>query len=191
MKRNGVVKYLAFIFTIILLVSTWVFFRKENTEFVYYNILFFFLIMFVLIAERRLKFKFSVIIGLGVVLVMHLLGGLVQIGDMRLYDIPLGPFAYDNLLHFAIGFVFAVLSLNLFHKVHEWKKTHKAAFFFFIVLCTLGLGALVEIAEYIGVEFLKAPGVGDYVNNARDLVFDVLGAIVAAIMMLVTGNGKR
>jgi len=191
MSEKRVMTFLAILITVIIAVSTFVFWRNENTEFVYYNMLFVILFVMFLFANRRLKFRIPVIASLGVVMLMHLSGGLVYIGGTRLYDIPLGPIHYDNLLHLAMGIVFAFISLNLFHRVHSWRDSHPGAFFSFIVLVTLGFGALVEIAEFIGVAFLGAPGVGDYANNARDLVFDMLGAIVGATIMLVWKNGRK
>ena len=47
----------------------------------------------------------------------------------------------------------------------------------------LGLGALYEIIELFGVSVLGNQEVGDYMNNALDLVFDFLGAILGGLVI--------
>jgi len=43
----------------------------------------------------------------------------------------------------------------------------------------LGLGALNEIVEFIITVVVQSTGVGSYVNNALDLVFNFVGALIA------------
>ena len=47
----------------------------------------------------------------------------------------------------------------------------------------MGLGALNEILEFIGVLLFPKTNVGDYFNNVWDLTFNTIGAIVAVIII--------
>ena len=44
-----------------------------------------------------------------------------------------------------------------------------------------GLGALNEIIEFIVTVFVPENNVGGYVNTALDLVFNLIGAVIAAV----------
>ena len=54
---------------------------------------------------------------------------------------------------------------------------------FLFVVFTLGIGAIVEIIEFLGVIFLHAQGVGDYTNNAIDQLFNIVGSILATLII--------
>ena len=47
----------------------------------------------------------------------------------------------------------------------------------------MGFGALNEVVEFAAVAFFGQTGVGGYWNTALDLVFNMLGAIVATIFI--------
>ena len=47
----------------------------------------------------------------------------------------------------------------------------------------LGLGAVNEIVEFTATVITPNTGVGGYVNNALDLVTDLLGAVIAIIYL--------
>ena len=46
-------------------------------------------------------------------------------------------------------------------------------------LASLGLSAINEIIEFSTVAFFNADGVGGYHNNALDLVFNLMGILLA------------
>jgi hypothetical protein len=51
-----------------------------------------------------------------------------------------------------------------------------------LILISLGIGALNELIELIAVVFLGATeGVGGYINNALDIVFNLFGAVISCI----------
>ena len=53
-----------------------------------------------------------------------------------------------------------------------------------LILMALGVGAINEIIEFIAVEFLEAAQqVGDYENNAKDLVFNLFGSFIASLII--------
>ena len=58
------------------------------------------------------------------------------------------------------------------------------------ILGAIGLGAVNEIIEFISVLLFPGNGVGGYVNNAIDLVFNTLGAVIAIGCVWVNNRGK-
>ncbi len=177
--------------TIVLIGSTILFWQNKNVEFVYYNALFFIILLFIVTTNRRLHLGVPVLLALSLLVVMHLSAGLLHIDGLRLYDISVGPLHFDKIHHFVLGSVFAFLTASLFIDALEWKVSKPRLFFFFVVLAALGFGALVEILEFAGFAVFHSPGVGDYVNNATDLVADLFGAAFGAIIMLLVKNGKN
>lgn len=61
---------------------------------------------------------------------------------------------------------------------------HFGGLVFFTFLVTMGGGAMVEIAELIG-STLSDVSVGDYANNALDLVANTVGGVVGVSLLLV------
>ncbi|VVB81724.1 Uncharacterised protein [uncultured archaeon] len=181
---------LALVMTVILIVSTILFWQDKNIEFIYYNILFFIILSFIVVTNRRLNLGVPVLLALSMLIIIHLSGGLIPVDGARLYDASFGPLPFDKIHHFVLGLVFAFLTASLFIDTLEWKLRKPKLFFFFILLAALGFGSLVEIFEFAGVTFLHSPGVGDYFNNATDLVADLFGAATGAIIMLLIKNGK-
>ena len=51
-----------------------------------------------------------------------------------------------------------------------------------VVLVVLGLGAVVEIVEYLVVLTVPEHGVGGYDNNMQDLIANALGASLAMVL---------
>lgn len=121
---------------------------------------------------------------------MHMAGGSVMIGDYKLYAQILIPFymdgefsilKYDQLVH-AYGFGVGALVIEYL----LWRKISGSISRFWIgvvaVLAAMGLGVVNEIAEFLAVVALGSTGVGGYINNALDLVFNTIGAILAVLV---------
>jgi len=190
MNRNCLA-VMSLLMTIVLIGSTILFWQSRNIEFIYYNILFFIILLFIVTTNRRLNLGVPVLLALSLLVVMHLSAGLLHIDGLRLYDVSFGPLPFDKIHHFVLGSIFAFLTASLFIDTLEWKVKKPRLFFFFVILAALGFGALVEILEFAGFAVFHSPGVGDYVNNATDLVADLFGAAFGAMIMLWIKNGKN
>lgn len=62
----------------------------------------------------------------------------------------------------------------------------RAATFGGLALCALagmGLGALNEVIEFIITLLVPENNVGGYVNTALDLVYNMVGAVIAALVI--------
>lgn len=144
------------------------------------------LILLLVVLVCRLEVRFGlgggVLWGLSVWGLGHLAGGIVPLdGDRTLYNAVVGVelFHFDRLVH-AFGFGFATLACG--KVLRSWLPSGRvtAGMAVLVVLAGLGVGAVNEIVEFAATLILPETNVGGYVNTGWDLVFDTLGAVVAA-----------
>ena len=171
-----------FLFTIISLV-------KKNYEFVYYIVVLVALLFIVVLYHKRFHLTAHVLIGLTVLGVLHLVGGNVYVFGTRLYDLWLIPpniFKFDNLVHAFATFVATFVVYNLLHPHLDRKIHHQPVLLsLLLVSITMGLGAFNEVIELVAVVTLDVGRwVGDYLNNALDLFFNLLGSIFASFFIV-------
>ena len=125
--------------------------------------------------------------GLSIVGFMHLAGGTVDVYGTRLYGFWLieGILKYDNVIHLVSIFVATFVAYSIVSPHLDLRvKHHPLLFSLLLVLIALGIGAINEIFEFGAVVFLDAQeAVGDYFNNALDLVFNLIGAIIACFFI--------
>jgi len=160
---------------------------KANYEFIFYSLVFLLLIELVIYVHKKIQLPAFIVIGLSLLGFMHILGGNVFIGETRLYDkiFFFDLVRYDNIIHF-VGSILGTFALNeLFYSVIEREtKIERRFYYLSLFLMALGLSLINEIVELMAVVFLNAQaGVGDYLNNAIDLVYNSIGAIVAVIIL--------
>ncbi|MCA1692515.1 MAG: DUF2238 domain-containing protein [Acidimicrobiales bacterium] len=144
------------------------------------------LILLLIVLVCRLEVRFGlgpgVLWGLSVWGFGHLAGGIIPLdGDRTLYNavVVVELLHFDRLVH-AFGFGFATLACGkvLRSWLPEGRITLGMAVL--VVLAGLGVGAANEIVEFAATLILPETNVGGYVNTGWDLVFDTLGAMVAA-----------
>ncbi|MDD5253502.1 MAG: DUF2238 domain-containing protein [Candidatus Nanoarchaeia archaeon] len=173
-----------------MLIFTIFFVLKGNYEFLYYTALMSFVILFFVIFYKKFNFPVLSMLGLTILLTLHILGGHINIGNTRLYDfwiIP-GVLKYDNPVHF-FGIFTVAFMINHIIKPHLKNNLKKSTWFFYIILMSLGVAGFYEILELVPSIWLGAKNqVGDYLNNALDLVFGLLGAMTAGLYII---NKKR
>ncbi|MDD4290155.1 MAG: DUF2238 domain-containing protein, partial [Patescibacteria group bacterium] len=143
------------------------------------------------------KFNYPQIakIGFATWLLLHFLGGSLKINGIRLYDTilipifaePLNIFRYDQLLHAFCYFVFVFFVYSIV-KNNLKEDIKKGVTLFIIVLIAEGIGAINEIIELSTVIFFHTQGVGNYYNNALDLVFNLIGALIGSIIIINKKN---
>jgi uncharacterized membrane protein YjdF len=161
---------------------------KGNKEFVYYGIIV--LVIFVLLVRyhKTLQLSFSSLVGLSFAQLIHVLGGNLYIHGIRLYDTWLieNIVKYDNFVHFVTSFILVLAVYDMVKNyLHEKMHYNKIVLYLLMVFIVLGIGAINEIMELGAVLFFNAGDrVGDYLNNAFDLVFNFLGSSVAMIWIL-------
>lgn len=124
---------------------------------------------------RRFTFDTSMLVLLEIGIMMHFAGAFVQINGHRLYDEHILWIRYDKYVHFVNSFVISILVRRLFVLQRNNMDMINRIF---ILLVVLGLGAIVEIAEYGVTLTVPHNGVGDYDNNMQDLIGNLAGGLV-------------
>lgn len=112
------------------------------------------------------------LVGLG-----NMLGGVILVNGDPLYMANvLGPIRYDKVFHAVAAAAMVVIA---WEAMKRWSDGvhHLGGQLLLTWLVVMGGGAVVEIGELIGSS-LSDVGVGDYGNNALDLVANATGAAV-------------
>jgi len=112
------------------------------------------------------------LVGLG-----NMLGGVVLVDGVPLYTAEvLGPIRYDKVFHAVAAAAMVVIA---WEAMKRWSGGihHLGGQLLLTWLVVMGGGAVVEIAELIG-STVGNVSVGDYGNNALDLVANATGAAV-------------
>jgi hypothetical protein len=145
------------------------------------------LLLLVLIRyKEHISFTSGIAFGLTVVAAMHVFGGNVHINGVRLYDVWLFSWLkYDNLVHLIGTFTAALLSYTfVYQHLNEKARDNKILLAIIIVSMASGIGAFNEILELGAVIWFNAAAqVGDYMNNAFDLFYNFLGALLACVYL--------
>lgn len=108
-------------------------------------------------------------------IVIHFLGGMVLFDGKRLYDTSYLGIRFDKYVHFLNAFI-AALVTNFFFNILQFRIPYLRNLI--IILLVLGLGAIIEIVEYIVLLTIPTNGVGGYHNNMQDLLANFAGCIV-------------
>ncbi len=176
------------------LVSVW----RLNYEFmIYVGVVVLFLCL-IAATQRRVGFSRTVLWGLTAWGFMHLAGGTVYVGGARLYELILFPLLpaqgilrYDQFVH---AFGFGAATLVAYHLLRPRLRERPVGWgtlSVLIVLMGMGLGALNEVIEFGVVLVAPEAGVGGYLNTALDLVFNMLGAVMAVCWINVQRRRQK
>jgi putative membrane protein len=168
---------------------------RKNYEFLMYIGVIIFFLAVILGTNRRIDYPNPVLWGLTTWALMHMAGGGLYIGGIKLYEVILIPisetysiFRYDQLVHI-VGF--GVATLVMFHLLKPLLKDDlrgRVALSIVVVMAGLGVGALNEIIEFLATVLVPETGVGGYTNTALDLVSDLVGAMGAMALLLRKKN---
>ena len=171
---------------VILLGFTIYFLAKQNYEFLVYAATILLLIWFIARTDKIFNYTGIAKIGFSLWLFLHLLGGSVYINGTRLYDTilikvlgePYSIFKYDQAIHLFCYFVMTIFIYSIVLYISR-DKASRIVVSLITALASLGLSAVNEIIEFSTVAFFASDGVGGYHNNALDLVFNLVGIILA------------
>jgi hypothetical protein len=113
------------------------------------------------------------LVGLG-----NMLGGVILVNGEPLYIAEvIGPIRYDKVFHAAAAGAMVIIAWEAMKKWAGNDFSYEPMLFVMTFLVVMGGGAVVEIAEFIGSSASDVR-VGDYGNNALDLVANATGAAV-------------
>lgn len=163
----------------------------DNNYAILYDAAFIYLCITTIILLRKyVRVPFSLYFGLMSMTILHISGLFLTFRGTRLYDFWIYGhiFKYDNLVHTCAIFVitFAVyFFLVRYTYINDKLIKRKSILFLVLVMIALGVGCINEIIEFIAVVFLNGQSlVGDYLNNAKDLVFNLIGSSLAALLII-------
>ena len=183
-----------FIITAIYLFLSFIIFsNRKNYEFIMYIGVIIFVLIVILVTNKKINYPNFVLWGMSVWGLLHMAGGGFILKNGRvLYSlilIPLseeyGIFRFDQFVHI-VGFGVATLLMYFIIKPHLSKDAYKkVSFAIVIIMAGFGVGALNEIIEFTATVLVPETGVGGYVNTSLDLVSDLLGAIIAYLIIFL------
>ncbi|MDQ8188995.1 DUF2238 domain-containing protein [Roseibacillus persicicus] len=165
----------------------------ENGEFVFYLVVLIILAALISRLHRQVQLTSSLLWALSIWGLLHVMGGMVPVpetwkigGPVRvLYSLWLIPnyLKYDQVVH-AYGFCVATLvcwhCLSYLFQKHGGQPARPQPGPLLIVLFAgSGLGALNEVIEFVATLFIEDTNVGDYANTAWDMVFNLMGGLIA------------
>jgi hypothetical membrane protein len=129
-------------------------------------------------------------IALAVAVVVHLAGGLVNVGHDVLYNASIGPFShslqthvlqYDHFAH-AYASLVGTLTLWVLFAPAATAVGRRAALTL-VALAALGIGGLNEMIEFISTLAHHGAHVGGYANTGWDLVCNCIGVSIGIALL--------
>ncbi|MCP4191843.1 MAG: DUF2238 domain-containing protein [Planctomycetaceae bacterium] len=177
-------------FTVFYLLGAAYFYgTRGNWEFIAYLGVTMVIGLIVMATARKSGLDHAVLWMLSIWGLLHMLGGILPVGDTVLYGwriIPLidrgGDFfilKMDQVVHF-YGFMVAAMVMHQLIAKRSVDWVHPGMLIFFAAIGSLGLSAVNEIIEFLAFATLEETGVGDIYNMGLDLIFNALGAVVGA-----------
>lgn len=164
---------------------------RGNTEFLVYAATMAVLIALVGVTRFSAAYPVSMLWALTLWGLAHMAGGNLIVGGDVLYNLTLWHITgegewtilkYDQAVH-AWGFgVTAWLLWHILVTSHPSTRGSRVATVY-PVIGAMGLGALNEMIEFTAVALTPDTNVGGYVNNALDLVFNAVGAVIAMALI--------
>ncbi len=162
----------------------------RNYEFLLYAGVVIVLAAWILYKQRTVRFHRTVLWGLSLWGFLHMAGGNVSAGPDVLYSVQLIPVVlrYDQFVH---GFGFGVATLVCHHLLKPYLRAEGnriRALAMLTVLMGVGIGAVNEIVEFIAVKTVPETHVGGYDNTLWDLIFNLIGAVLAVAWLVYRGE---
>jgi hypothetical protein len=118
---------------------------------------------------------------------LHVAGGFVTVDGARLYEQVLFGLRFDKPVHFINAAIAARFTADMLRfEGISLGRLHRLL----VVLIVLGLGAMVEITEYLVVRSIPDVGVGFYHNNMQDLIAN-LGGSALSTLVFPAGTRRR
>ena len=178
------------VMTLVLIGTGIVFLREMNHEFLIYVVVVVALGSIIAATHPKVRYPFPVLVALTVWGIFHLFGGAIKVNGDVLYGLILFPISdeysilrYDQVVH-AWGFGTATLVMYvLIANLISPKDRNGFSVAILVIMSGIGLGALNETVEFVLTVILPKTGVGGYINTSLDLCSNLVGAIIAYILV--------
>lgn len=168
-----------------------------NREFVFYIVVMLVLIAVVMVVHRRMSLTSGQLWALSIWGLLHMAGGLVPVpesfqinGPIRvLYSLWLipGRLKYDQLVH---AYGFGVTTWICWHAIRTSlgaagvsRPKPTLGLLTLAAAGGMGFGALNEVIEFIAVLTIPNTNVGGYENTGWDLVANLVGCVIATLVI--------
>lgn len=176
-----------------------------NREFIFYIVVMLVLISAVMIVHHRMTLTAGQLWALSAWGLLHMAGGLVPVPDSleihgpirvlySLWLIP-GVLKYDQVVH---AYGFGVTTWICWHALHTSLKsadgtppTPTLGLMTLAAAGGMGFGALNEVIEFIAVLTIPNTNVGGYENTGWDLVANLIGCLIAALMIRMSARKQN
>lgn len=189
----GLRPVIAFTVAYVLAAAAWIFIAG-NYEFLFYIVVMLLLAAVVWTVHRRIDLPRSLIWCLSIWGALHMAGGLMPLPEgwpvggksLVLYNWHIaGPFfKYDQVVHaFGFGVATWLCWRGLISYAPHLASAPRAGALTLCAAAGMGLGALNEVIEFTTTLMVPEHNVGGYVNTALDLVYNTIGAVIAAIVI--------
>jgi hypothetical protein len=133
--------------------------------------------------HRWARFPLEMLWALSLVGLGNMIGGVLLVDGQPLYAAGAwGPLPFDKAYHAAAAAVFLPVAWAAM-KRFAGHEGHRPGLLMLTFLVVMGGGAVVEIAELIGAS-ISDVSVGDYGNNALDLVANAVGALAGLVYVV-------
>ncbi len=146
----------------------------------------------ILLTNKKVNYSNFLLWGLTLWAFLHMSGGGIIVNGDILYKLILVPitetiFKYDQFVHI-LGF--GVATLLMYHLIKPLLKPRQrwVSLSIIVVMAGLGVGALNEIIEFTLTVLVPETNVGGYLNTSLDLVADLIGALIALVIIRVKEN---
>lgn len=149
------------------------------------------IILTVLIAalHRSADFSIPTLWALTAIAIGNLAGGILLVDQAPLYELDIvASIRFDKVYHASASAVAVVAS---FEALEHWTGRRARVLLLPAFLMALGAGALVEVVEYAATLFRENTLVGDYRNNAQDLIANTVGALTAVAVLWVWTSRRK
>jgi len=154
--------------------------RDNVEEFFIYAIILSLFLAWAWLIFRRYDWDLWLLVLVSSGLLLHFASGLMSPEGVRLYDWVVFGIRFDKYVHFINAGIAAqvVVAVFRFEGISLGRLEGLG-----VVLIVLGLGTVVEIAEYIVLKTLPDAGVGYYDNNLQDLIANLCGSIFSRCVL--------
>ncbi len=192
-ELQGLGGIIVFTVAYLLAAAIWIF-VSGNFEFLAYIAIVLVLVGVVWTVHKRVSLPWAVLACLSAWGALHMAGGLVPLpaswpvgdGTPVLYNWHIaGPyFKYDQVVH---AFGFGVATWLCWRCLVAYQPSLAArppgGGLALCALAGMGLGALNEVIEFSITLLVPENNVGGYLNTALDLVYNMAGAVIAALVI--------
>ena len=157
--------------------------REHLWEFFVYAVAILIVILLFWILTRQINFSSKLLILVEIIILIHFAGGLIILNESRLYDNIILGIRYDKYAHVIMTFMGGFILYALYFKNLNLKWWFKDIQLLMIIL---GIGAVIEIIEYLVILTVDINGVGNYDNNMQDMISNFIGASVSILFIRIS-----